>query len=121
MGDISDGALKRVADSGLSWIEILMGKEKRRQYLLWGSGRTDILNRLEWTYNLEVERKLYGSDDMFDDESENQSLLVLMMEIMLILCIRKILVHGGSWTLILMSILFTVIITSSNVEYNKKN
>ncbi|XVF52694.1 hypothetical protein PTKIN_Ptkin05aG0039100 [Pterospermum kingtungense] len=73
VGDTNDGALKRVADSGFSWTEILMGKAKKEAVSVAGKWKDrDILKRLEWTYNPEVERKLYGSDDMFDEESEDQ-------------------------------------------------
>ncbi|XWS38505.1 hypothetical protein CRYUN_Cryun19dG0136900 [Craigia yunnanensis] len=73
VGDTNDGALKRVADSGFSWTEILMGRAKKEAVSVVGKWKDrDILKRLELTYNPEVERKLYGSDDMFDDESEDQ-------------------------------------------------
>ncbi|KAE8710825.1 calmodulin family protein [Hibiscus syriacus] len=74
VGDVNDGALKRVADAGFSWTEILIGKAKKEAVSVVGKWKDrDILKRLEWTYNPEVERKLYGSEDtMLDDESEDQ-------------------------------------------------
>ncbi|GMI66500.1 hypothetical protein like AT4G12240 [Hibiscus trionum] len=73
VGDADDGALKRVADAGFSWTEILMGNAKKEAVSVVGKWKDrDILKRLEWTYNPEVERKLNGSEDMFDDESEDQ-------------------------------------------------
>ncbi|XP_039058743.1 uncharacterized protein LOC120202380 [Hibiscus syriacus] len=74
VGDADDGALKRVADAGFSWTEILIGKAKKELVSVVGKWKDrDILKRLEWTYNPEMERKLYGSEDTtFDDESEDQ-------------------------------------------------
>ena len=40
VGDVNDGALKRVADAGFSWSEILMGKAKKRQNRSLENGRT---------------------------------------------------------------------------------
>ncbi|XVE63412.1 hypothetical protein DITRI_Ditri07aG0018400 [Diplodiscus trichospermus] len=72
VGDITDGALKRVADAGFSWTEILMGKAKKEAVSVVGKWKDrDILKRLEWKYNPDVERKFYGSNDMFNDETEN--------------------------------------------------
>ncbi|WRX17196.1 NYN domain - like 4 [Theobroma cacao] len=69
VGDISDGALKRLADAGFSWTEILMGKAKKEAVSVVGKWKDrDILKRLEWKYNPEVERKLYS----YGDESEDQ-------------------------------------------------
>ncbi|XWS61915.1 hypothetical protein CRYUN_Cryun07bG0165500 [Craigia yunnanensis] len=73
VGDINGGALKRVADAEFSWTEILMGKAKKEAVSVVGKWKDrDILKRLEWKYNPEVERKFSGSDDMFNDESEDQ-------------------------------------------------
>ncbi|KAE8732278.1 Ribonuclease H-like protein [Hibiscus syriacus] len=51
-----------------------VGNAKKEAVSVVGKWRhRDILKRLEWTYNPEVERKLYGYEDaMFDDESEDQ-------------------------------------------------
>ncbi|XP_044472095.1 uncharacterized protein LOC123200782 [Mangifera indica] len=68
VGDINDGALKRVADAGFSWRDILMGKAKKEAISVVGKWKDrDILNRLEWTYNPEVEKKRYQSDDDSED------------------------------------------------------
>ncbi|KAG4121484.1 hypothetical protein ERO13_D11G210100v2 [Gossypium hirsutum] len=72
VGDADDGALKRVADAGFSWTEILKGKAKKEAVSVVGKWKDrDILKKLEWTYDPEVERKLYDSEGMFDDESED--------------------------------------------------
>ncbi|PPS19534.1 hypothetical protein GOBAR_AA01033 [Gossypium barbadense] len=72
VGDADDGALKRVADAGFSWTEILKGKAKKEAVSVVGKWKDrDILKKLEWTYDPEVERKFYGSEDMFDEESED--------------------------------------------------
>ncbi len=69
VGDMNDGALKRVADVGFSWSEILMGKAKKEAESVIGKWKDrDILKRLEWTYNPEVEKKVY---DLEDEETEN--------------------------------------------------
>ncbi|GMI76356.1 hypothetical protein like AT4G12240 [Hibiscus trionum] len=73
VGDADDGALKRVAEAGFSWTEILRGKAKKEAVSVVGKWKDrDILKRLEWTYNPEVEKKFYGSEEMFDDESKDQ-------------------------------------------------
>ncbi|OWM88402.1 hypothetical protein CDL15_Pgr003814 [Punica granatum] len=60
VGDISDGALKRTADVGFSWKEILMGKAKKEAVSVMGRWKDrEILKRLEWTYDPEAERKKY--------------------------------------------------------------
>ncbi|KAJ4712858.1 Zinc finger family protein [Melia azedarach] len=69
VGDINDGALKRVADAGFCWRDILMGKAKKEALSVVGKWKDqDILKRLEWTYNPEVEKNAYDWDD---DESED--------------------------------------------------
>ncbi|KAK8686251.1 hypothetical protein V6N13_125278 [Hibiscus sabdariffa] len=72
VGDADDGALKRVADAGFSWMEILMGKTKEAVSVVGKVQDRDILKRLEWTYNLEVERKLNGCEDLFDFDNEGE-------------------------------------------------
>ena len=50
-----------------------MGKAKKEAVSVVGKWKDrDILKRLEWKYNPEVESKFSGSDDMFNDESEDQ-------------------------------------------------
>ncbi|KAJ8762993.1 hypothetical protein K2173_023198 [Erythroxylum novogranatense] len=61
VGDTNDGALKRVADARFSWQEILMGKAKKEAPLVVGQWRDrDILKRLEWKYNPELDKEIYG-------------------------------------------------------------
>ncbi|KAF5728761.1 hypothetical protein HS088_TW21G00913 [Tripterygium wilfordii] len=73
VGDINDGALKRVADAGFSWREILMGKAKKEAVSVLGQWKDrDVLKKLEWTYKPEVDNKLYYSDDGLDVESEDE-------------------------------------------------
>ncbi|KAI5342722.1 hypothetical protein L3X38_010598 [Prunus dulcis] len=48
MGDFGDGALKKVADSGFSWNEILIGKVKKEAVSVVGKWKDrDVLKRLE--------------------------------------------------------------------------
>ncbi|XP_015571651.2 uncharacterized protein LOC8272138 [Ricinus communis] len=76
VGDINDGALKRVADAEFSWQEILMGKAKKEAVSVVGKWKDrDILKKLEWTYNPEEQKKFvvnafndYNSDN---DEIDN--------------------------------------------------
>ncbi|XP_065874111.1 uncharacterized protein [Euphorbia lathyris] len=72
VGDISDGALKRVSDAAFSWQDILMGKAKKEAVSVVGRWKDhDILKRLEWTYNLEEEKDLYGVVCDHHDESDD--------------------------------------------------
>ncbi|KAK9276876.1 hypothetical protein L1049_006413 [Liquidambar formosana] len=64
VGDISDGALKRAADTGFSWKEIMMGKAKKEAVTVMGRWKDrDVLKRLEWTYNPEMEKRVCNLDD----------------------------------------------------------
>lgn len=75
VGDSNDGALKRTADTGFSWQEIMMGKAKKEAVSVVGRWKDrDVLKRLEWTYDPERDRKLYGLDDEFDLESWDSEL-----------------------------------------------
>ncbi|KAG7956835.1 hypothetical protein I3843_11G143800 [Carya illinoinensis] len=68
VGDMNDGALKRVADVGFSWMEVLMGKAKKQAGSVLGKWRDrDVLKRLEWTYKSEVEKKVYAFEDDVED------------------------------------------------------
>uniref|UniRef100_A0A5B7BR01 Putative Zinc finger family protein n=1 Tax=Davidia involucrata TaxID=16924 RepID=A0A5B7BR01_DAVIN len=72
VGDSNDGALKRTADAGYSWQEIMLGKAKKEAVSVVGRWKDrDVLKRLEWTYNPETEKKLYYSDDEADVERED--------------------------------------------------
>ncbi|KAB5564399.1 hypothetical protein DKX38_004453 [Salix brachista] len=74
VGDVNDGALKRVADAGFSWQEILMGKAKKDAETVVGRWKDrDVLKRLEWTYNPEVEKNLHGmvyESDNYESKDE---------------------------------------------------
>lgn len=74
VGDVNDGALKRVADTGFSWQEILMGKAKKDADTVVGRWKDrDVLKRLEWTYDPEVEKNLNGMVYEFDNyESKDE-------------------------------------------------
>ncbi|KAA8522282.1 hypothetical protein F0562_012955 [Nyssa sinensis] len=75
VGDSNDGALKRTADAGFSWQEIILGKAKKEAVSVVGRWKDrDVLKRLEWTYNPEVEKKLYYSDDETDVEREDSEI-----------------------------------------------
>ncbi|XP_077235504.1 uncharacterized protein LOC143877380 [Tasmannia lanceolata] len=64
VGDNSDGALRRYADAGFSWKEVLMGKAKKEAPLVVGRWNDrDILKKLEWTYKPEIESGECDSDD----------------------------------------------------------
>lgn len=70
VGDVSDGTLKRAADVGFSWKEILMGKAKKEAVSVVRRWKDrDILKRLEWTYDPKVEGKGHGFYDETDDET----------------------------------------------------
>lgn len=73
VGDLNDGMLKRAADSAFSWSEIMRGKAKKEAVTVVGRWRDrDVLKRLEWTYDPERDRKLYGLDHEFDDETNEK-------------------------------------------------
>lgn len=65
IGDISsNGVLKRTADTAFSWEEILMGKAKKEAVSVMENWKDrDILKRLEWTYNPDVDKKKLNMDD----------------------------------------------------------
>lgn len=68
VGDINDGALKRTADAAFSWQEIMIGKAKKEAVSVVGRWKDqNILQKLEWTYDPETQKKLYfyeiGSED----------------------------------------------------------
>ncbi|KAK3206131.1 hypothetical protein Dsin_020177 [Dipteronia sinensis] len=68
VGDINDGALKRVTDANFSWRDILMGKAKKKAVSVAGEWKYhDILKRLAWRYSPEVEKNAYD----LCDEREN--------------------------------------------------
>lgn len=68
VGDINDGALKRTADAAFSWQEIMMEKAKKEAVSVVGRWKDQsVLQKLEWTYDPEIGKKLY-----FDEiESED--------------------------------------------------
>ena len=74
VGDVNDGALKRVADAGFSRSEIVMGKAKEAELIVGKWKDRDILKRLEWTYNPEVEKKVYDLEDEVVEETQNVDL-----------------------------------------------
>lgn len=75
VGDVNDGVLKRTAHAGFSWKEVMLGKAKKEGVSVVGRWKDrDILKRLEWTYNPELERKEYSSDDEVDFEIEDREI-----------------------------------------------
>ncbi|MED6122348.1 hypothetical protein PIB30_038925 [Stylosanthes scabra] len=76
IGDTSDGGvLKRIADAAFSWEEILMGKAKKEAVSVVENWKDrDILKRLEWTYNPEVDKKKFDPADMVIEESEDENI-----------------------------------------------
>ncbi|KAM7257879.1 hypothetical protein ACFE04_013620 [Oxalis oulophora] len=72
VGDIGDGALKRVADAGFSWTEILKGKAKKDAVTVVSKWKDkDVLKRLEWEYDPDKEKGKYNLDDDFEGFSGN--------------------------------------------------
>lgn len=68
VGDINDGALKRVSDVCFSWKEIMMGKAKKQAPTVVGRWKDrNVLKRLEWTYNPEIVKKDGESDECYID------------------------------------------------------
>ncbi|XP_028801418.1 uncharacterized protein LOC114756640 isoform X2 [Neltuma alba] len=73
VGDTNDGTLKRTADAAFSWEEILMGKAKKEAVSVVEKWKDrDILKRLEWTYNPEVEKNKYCPDSMVTEATEDE-------------------------------------------------
>lgn len=69
VGDVNDGPLKRNADTGFSWKEILMGKAKKEAVTVVGKWKDrDVLKRLEWTYNPQLEKEVFDLDDISQDK-----------------------------------------------------
>ncbi|KAF5774408.1 hypothetical protein HanRHA438_Chr13g0610711 [Helianthus annuus] len=69
--DSNDGTLKRVSDAAFSSEEMIMGKAKKEAVSVVGRWKDrDILKRLEWTYNYERQKKLYGSCSGDDDQND---------------------------------------------------
>lgn len=79
IGDLNEGALKRVADVAYSWKEVVMGKAKKEVEKVVGKWKDrDVLKKLEWTYDPALEKERGGSCgvwdyefDYDDDEIEN--------------------------------------------------
>ncbi|XP_010529497.1 PREDICTED: uncharacterized protein LOC104806346 [Tarenaya hassleriana] len=58
VGDLNDGALKRVADVGFSWKEVVIGKAKKQVDKVVGKWKDrDVLKKLEWTYDPVMEKE----------------------------------------------------------------
>lgn len=68
VGNDNEGVLKRTADAGFSWREVMMKKAKKEAVSVVGKWTdSDVLKRLEWTYDPEKERSVYRSDDEGED------------------------------------------------------
>lgn len=75
VGDTIDGTLKRTADAAFSWEEILMGKAKKEAVSVAEKWKDrDILKRLEWTYNPEIEKKKFNLEDMVAESTEDEEI-----------------------------------------------
>ncbi|KAF3451634.1 hypothetical protein FNV43_RR07729 [Rhamnella rubrinervis] len=72
VGNVTDGTLKRTADAGFSWKEIMLKKAKKEAVSVVGKWKDrDVLERLEWTYDQEMEKSAYFSDiESEDGDSE---------------------------------------------------
>ncbi|XP_057456308.1 uncharacterized protein LOC130747388 [Lotus japonicus] len=76
IGDTPDGVLKRTADAAFSWEEILMGKAKKEAVSVVENWKDrDILKRLEWTYNPEVDKKKFNLNDTVAETSEDDDII----------------------------------------------
>lgn len=63
VGDTSDGILKRYSDAEFSWEELMLGKIKKEAVSVVGRWKDhDILKKLEWTYNAELEKSSIDFD-----------------------------------------------------------
>ncbi|KAL3828600.1 hypothetical protein ACJIZ3_017402 [Penstemon smallii] len=61
--DNNEGALKRTADVAFSWKEIMLEKAKKEAISVVGKWKDrNVLQRLEWTYDPETEKKNYYSE-----------------------------------------------------------
>ncbi|CAL1401315.1 unnamed protein product [Linum trigynum] len=72
VGNLEHGALKRIADAGFSWQEVLMGKAKKEAISVvekWSD--REILERLEWRFDPEKERDAYAAVDAFYNGTES--------------------------------------------------
>ncbi|KAG9133295.1 hypothetical protein Leryth_018617 [Lithospermum erythrorhizon] len=77
VGDVNDGALKRIADASFSWDEIIRGKAKKEAVSVVGKWKDgDVLKRIEWTYDpktdgkrkyLEIESDVESNESNFED------------------------------------------------------
>lgn len=74
VGDANNGTLKRTADAAFSWEEILMGKAKEAVSVVEKWKDRDILKRLEWTYNPEVEKMKCSLDDMVAEAIKDEDI-----------------------------------------------
>ncbi|KAL6004842.1 hypothetical protein ACLOJK_005398 [Asimina triloba] len=64
VGDNVGGELRRCADAGFSWRDVLAGKARKEGVTVSGRWKDrDILKRLEWTYRPAAERSDSDSDD----------------------------------------------------------
>ncbi|KAL9261671.1 Polyadenylate-binding protein RBP47B'-like protein [Drosera capensis] len=75
VGDLNDGVLKRNADACFSWKEILVGKAKNDAMSVIGKWKDrEILKKLEWTYDPNMERdgidQFLSSDEELDDRKD---------------------------------------------------
>ncbi|KAJ4949986.1 hypothetical protein NE237_026818 [Protea cynaroides] len=71
VGDNNDGALRRCADSGFSWKEVILGKAKKEAVSVVGRWKDrEVLKRFEWTYKPELKPKVVTLDDS-EVESED--------------------------------------------------
>ncbi|GAY65443.1 hypothetical protein CUMW_241130 [Citrus unshiu] len=62
--DINDGALNRISVACFSWWDKLMGKARKEAISVVGKRKDrDVLKRLEWTYDPEMEKKALDWDD----------------------------------------------------------
>ncbi|KAL9246795.1 hypothetical protein vseg_020288 [Gypsophila vaccaria] len=78
VGDTDEGVLKRTADACFSWREIIVGKAKTQAVSVVGRWKDrDVLKRLEWSYDPDVEKdgsELSDGSDFEDVLSEGEEL-----------------------------------------------
>ncbi|XP_057804942.1 uncharacterized protein LOC131020251 [Salvia miltiorrhiza] len=81
VGDVSDGALKRVADAAFSWQEMMIGKARKEAVSVVGKWKDrNVLQKLEWTYDPERDKRRYFQEIESSDigclsSDEGESLL----------------------------------------------
>ncbi|KAL8501101.1 hypothetical protein ACS0TY_020607 [Phlomoides rotata] len=71
VGDINEGVLKRTADAAFSWQEIMIGKARSQAVSVVKKWKDQtVLQKLEWKYDPEKEKKFYFDEIESEDDSD---------------------------------------------------